>query len=209
MHSLLKLNNYDYIFKIIIVGDTNTGKTSLFKKYINFNSNNISTIGVDYYTKELYLNNKDIKLQLWDTAGQEKYLSITKSYYRNANCILLCFDLTNEKTFNSLDMWIKNINDLKNDKAIIYLLGNKCDMKNTVISKSRINNFMLKNNIKNYYETSSINSININKIFIECSIELIDKTYNNNTYNNKIYNNDKKIPLLTENKNYIKKKCLL
>ena len=96
---------YNYIFKIIIIGDSNTGKTSILNRYVKrtFNEHYVCTMGVDFLMKTIILNNSLMKLQLWDTAGMEKFKHITHSYYRGAHAAIICFDLTSRVSFKSLN----------------------------------------------------------------------------------------------------------
>ena len=103
---MLKLpDEYDYLFKLIIVGDTNVGKTNIMSKYIKdqFNITSKSTIGVEFGTKILEIDNKKVKAQIWDTAGQERYKSITSAYYKGAKGAFIVYDITNKSTFESVD----------------------------------------------------------------------------------------------------------
>ena len=105
-------DEYDYLFKLIIVGDTNVGKTNIMSKYIRdqFNFNSKSTIGVEFGTKIITIENKKIKAQIWDTAGQERYKSITSAYYKGAKGALIVYDITNKFTFESVDKWVQDLN---------------------------------------------------------------------------------------------------
>jgi small GTP-binding protein len=149
--------SYDYIFRCILTGDSGVGKTSICEKivYDTFCRQNAPTIGVEYSSIKLDINNNIIKCQLWDTAGAERFRCITKSYYRNICLSILVFDLSNINSFNHVKYWMtevsKNINPSENYKTL--LIGNKSD-KNRKVSIEEIQNFVIDNNIL-YVETSA------------------------------------------------------
>ena len=101
-------NEIKLTIRLLLLGDSSVGKTSILNKYIanKFIENNIATLGVEYMDKTVDYNNFKIKLQIWDTSGEEKYRSITKSYYKNAEGLLVIFDITNEESFNHVKNWI-------------------------------------------------------------------------------------------------------
>ena len=144
--------------KIVLVGEQNTGKSSLLYYLINnkFLKDSIPTIGVSYNVKIIKKENQELNLEFWDTAGTETYRSLSKLYYRESDFILLCFDVSNKDTFLCLESWIYNIKEnCSNDNVIIYLLGNKSDLEYD-IPKERIDKFCEKYKIY-YMETSSKN----------------------------------------------------
>lgn len=158
----------DHRFKIIILGESNVGKTSIIRKYKTdeFQDSILATIGVDTVTKIININNNSVLLNIWDTAGQERFFSITKSYYRNADAILLVFDLSVENTFKTVDRWYDNIKN-ETENVPLFLIGNKKDL----ISDSKYKNFEKKikdkaaeKNMKFYY-TSAKFGLNVEKIF--------------------------------------------
>tara|TARA_Y100000389_G_scaffold140231_1_gene138036 strand:- start:3222 stop:3911 length:690 start_codon:yes stop_codon:yes gene_type:complete len=134
-----KLNEQipEYVFRIILVGDSSSGKSSFLNRFCNdsFDSSNGSTIGVDFRTKIMKIDdNKVIKFQIWDTAGQENFYSICRSYYLHTCAAFVVYDITNKKTFDNLNIWIKrlkenNDNFNENKHGIIYLIGNKIDLE--------------------------------------------------------------------------------
>lgn len=131
-------NNYNYIYdniyKIIIVGDANVGKTSFLNKYIrnNFNEKVNSTIGTDFFFKTIEYDKKYYKLRLWDTAGQERFKAITTSFFHSTHCALFCFDLSRFKTLHNIKKWIQEYNkhDTMDGKTIKFLIGLKKDKNN-------------------------------------------------------------------------------
>ena len=149
-------NEIKLTIKLLLLGDSSVGKTSILNKYIanKFIENNIATLGVEYMDKTVDYNNFKIKLQIWDTSGEEKYRSITKSYYKNAEGLLVIFDITNEESFNHVKNWINEAKDNNSDIKII-LVGNKIDFENErKVAKERAIKFAENNNLQ-YFETSA------------------------------------------------------
>jgi Ras-related protein Rab-1A len=169
-------NDYEYLFKILLVGNSNVGKSSLFLRFVDeiWKENFVPTIGVDFKIKSIKIDNKIIKLQIWDTAGQERFRSILSSYYKGANGILLLYDITNVNSFKNLSNWLIDIekNSSKNVKKI--LIGNKCDLNE--LRKIPINKgkeFADTYNMK-FIETSAKNNVNINECFNILGKELLN-----------------------------------
>ena len=163
----------DIILKILLLGDTSVGKTSILKTYNGdkFEENSIGTIGVEYAYKIITYKNMKIKLQIWDTSGEEKFRSITNNFYRNADGLFLVYDLTREDTFENIRNWLRDIKEYNGDLKII-ILGNKLDLfDQRVISIERATNYATRNNLK-HIETSAKDGTNIEKSF-EALIELI------------------------------------
>jgi Ras-related protein Rab-1A len=161
---------YDYIFKLILIGSSGVGKTSILQRYIQkiFNDDYTCTIGVDFFMKSMKIDDKLIKLQLWDTAGTEKFKSITTGYYRGANAAFIVFDLTSRKSFESVSEWIENYYKYSNPdyERHVILIGNKSDLKNErIITEDEIDDFVKLNKIK-YFETSAKNGENIDESFL-------------------------------------------
>jgi len=158
---------YDYLLKILLVGDSGVGKSALLQKYVDntFPDSYISTIGVDFKIKEQIYGSKKYKLQIWDTAGQERFRSITSSYYRGANCILIMFDLTDPESFDHVKMWLEDADKYGNANVMKILIGTKADLITKIaIDKNVINNFVDSVQIE-YIETSAKNGNNINALF--------------------------------------------
>lgn len=121
---------YDLIFKTVIIGDSGVGKSNLLSKFLNnsFSSDQKTTVGVEFGAKKLIIDGKNIKAQIWDTAGQEKYRSITNAYYKGAKGALLVFDLTNKDSFDSVDKWLNELKSEGDINIYIIMIGNKCDL---------------------------------------------------------------------------------
>ncbi|XP_013137301.1 PREDICTED: ras-related protein Rab-43 [Papilio polytes] len=121
---------FDYLFKIVLIGDCGTGKTCIVQrlKSGNFIERHGNTIGVDFSMKTLIVDGKRVKLQIWDTAGQERFRTITQSYYRSANGVIIVYDITKRSTFLSLQKWIEEVRRYTSSNVIVSLIGNKCDL---------------------------------------------------------------------------------
>ncbi|VDN12623.1 unnamed protein product [Dibothriocephalus latus] len=122
--------NFDYMFKLLIIGNSSVGKTSFLVRYAedNFTSAFVSTVGIDFKVKTVFRQDKRVKLQIWDTAGQERYRTITTAYYRGALGFILMYDITNEESFNAVRDWVTQIKTYSWDNAQVVLVGNKSDL---------------------------------------------------------------------------------
>lgn len=161
--------------KIIILGDSGVGKTSLLRQYINkqFIYQYKATIGADFLMKEIKIDNQIVQLQIWDTAGQEKYHSLGSSFYRNSDCCVLVFDKTDPKSFESIENWrnefLTQLNSVDPDTFPFVLLGNKSDKECEIkISEQKVKAYCNQKKIP-YFETSAKENINIDMAFEEVS----------------------------------------
>ena len=123
-------SEYDYLFKILLIGDSGVGKSSVLGRFVDkvFTDTYISTIGVDFKIRTLNIDGKAVKLQIWDTAGQERFRTITTSYYRGVHAVILVYDVTDILSFNNISNWLKEVQRYAPDNAIKLLIGNKCDL---------------------------------------------------------------------------------
>ena len=154
------------VLKLLLLGDSSVGKTSILLKYISnkFDESSISTVGVDYMDKIIDYNKFKIKLQIWDTSGEEKFRTITKNFYRNADGLLVVFDLTKKESYDHIRSWINEAKE-NNDKLKTILIGNKLDLKDErIVTNEVAKQFAEKNNLK-YIETSAKDGTNINESF--------------------------------------------
>ncbi|XP_033645119.1 ras-related protein Rab-10-like isoform X3 [Asterias rubens] len=168
---------YDLLFKLLLIGDSGVGKTCILFRFSDdtFNTTFISTIGIDFKIKTVELQGKKIKLQIWDTAGQERFHTITTSYYRGAMGIMLVYDITQEKTFDNIAKWLRNIQEHANEDVEKMLLGNKCDMEDKrMISKERGETIARENGIK-FLETSAKANVNVEKAFMTLAEDILKK----------------------------------
>lgn len=165
----------DKTYKIIIIGDSQVGKTSILKRFVNdiFSTSLRSTIGADFGSKIVNLEGKSINLNIWDTAGQETYRAITNQYYRQAVGTLIVFDVADKKTFDNIPNWLTDLEKNCDDKRIIKLLiGNKIDLTREV-SQEMGEIFAAKNKMA-YIETSAFNNTNIETVFLRLTKAIID-----------------------------------
>ena len=184
------------VYKVLLLGDSTVGKTCFLLRYCDktFEDAHLTTVGLDYRLKSMILKNgKNVKLQIWDTAGQDRFRAITKNYYKGANGIILIYDVTNIQSYENVKNWIAQIKESANQNVIIYLVGNKIDVKEedrcvkTEDGKKIAEEFNLP-----FFESSAKNGININEIF-EQIVEKIDEVYSKlepqkTTKKNKLYN---------------------
>ena len=149
------------------MGDAGVGKSSIILRYTKneFNASMVSSIGVDFKTKDIIVDNKKVKLQLWDTAGHERFRTITTSYYRGAHGISIVFDLTDRQTFEHVEKWLEEINKYAKENVMRFLIGNKSDLVDKrQVSYEEVR--ILANKLNIYYvETSAKNNINIIDFF--------------------------------------------
>ena len=155
-------------FKIITIGETGTGKTTILRKYANYKlpKHHLSTIGIDFISKRIKIDDKEIKLNIWDTAGQERYRNITTHTYKGADGIALIFDLAERSSFDTINDWFEQIeNNTNKDTISIILIGNKVDLeKERAIKKEEGEKMAEEHGIK-YFETSALNGEGINEVF--------------------------------------------
>ena len=169
----------DYCFKAVISGNSGVGKTSIINYEIHniFDMENKSTIVFDHFSKNYQICNKVIRLQIWDTCGEETYENLMKNFYRSALCIFVVFSLDDENSFLNLNKWIFDIRKInENESPIIVLIGNKKDItEDRQITKEEIEKYCKQNDIENYFETSAKNGDSIHELFKEVVRKLFIK----------------------------------
>ncbi|CAK84586.1 unnamed protein product (macronuclear) [Paramecium tetraurelia] len=173
------MNNrgYDHLFKLVIIGNSGVGKSSLLIRYADdkFSENYISTIGVDFKFKTFQLDGKGLKLQIWDTAGQERFRTITNSYYKGADAIVLVYDTTCLQSFEEIEKsWLDEIYKHAGRNTTILLIGNKSDLPNKTVSTERAQVYA-KEKLMLFKEASAKTSLGVNQAFEELSRLLIIK----------------------------------
>jgi len=172
--SLQQPLEYDYLFKVLLIGDSGVGKSSLLLKFTDrvFTDHYISTIGVDFKIQTLQMDDKIIKLQLWDTAGQERFRTITTSYYRGAHGIIIVFDITDKESFANIKTWMTEIDRFASDNVCKILIGNKSDLeKQRQVSKEYDKELANKYKI-DYIEASAKDSTNVQQLFVELTRQI-------------------------------------
>uniref|UniRef100_A0A7S3Y927 Uncharacterized protein n=1 Tax=Lotharella globosa TaxID=91324 RepID=A0A7S3Y927_9EUKA len=124
---------YDFLFKVVLIGDSGVGKSNLLSRFTRneFNLESKSTIGVEFATKSIQADDKTIKAQIWDTAGQERYRAITSAYYRGAVGALLVYDISKRITFENVGRWLLELRDHADQNIVIMLVGNKKDLRHS------------------------------------------------------------------------------
>ena len=198
---------YDFIFKVLLLGNSDVGKVSLLLSYIDKVCSDIyvPTIGADFRVKTLELENKKIKMQIWDTAGQERFRNVISSYFRGAHGILLIYDVNNRDSFKSLEIWLEEIekNAIKNVSKI--LIGNKNDLPDEKEVKTEEGEAFAKKNGMQFIETSCKMNINVTEAFETLAKLMIE----HNTEKKLITSsNDKKVLSVSRGKSKkTKKKC--
>ena len=173
--------NDDSVYKVLILGDSSVGKTCFLLKYTDkvFNEVYMSTIGLDYRLKTLTLKNgKKVKLQIWDTAGQDRFRTITKNYYKGANGIILIYDVTSSETYENVENWISQIKEEASPNVVIYLVGNKVDMEDKRKVTTEEGQKIADENNLPFIETSAKSDININETF-DNLVEKMDSVFSN------------------------------
>ena len=170
----------ELVYKVLLLGDSSVGKTCFLLRYCDksFQEAHLSTIGLDYRLKSMTLqNDKNIKLQIWDTAGQDRFRAITKNYYKGANGIILIYDVTNKQSYENVKNWLTQIKEEANSNVIIYLAGNKIDVEEDQRVITTEDGQKIADEYKlPFKETSAKNGINVNEIFQEL-VEKIDETF--------------------------------
>lgn len=168
---------YAYLFKYIIIGDSAVGKSCLLLQFTDkrFQPVHDLTIGVEFGARMITIDGKQIKLQIWDTAGQESFRSITRSYYRGAAGALLVYDITRRDTFNHLTTWLDDARQHSNSNMVIMLIGNKTDQESKrAVAKEEGEQFAMDHGLK-FIETSAKTSTNVEEAFIQTAKEIYEK----------------------------------
>ena len=216
-------------YKLIVVGNISTGKSSILNRFVNetFEEDYQATIGLDFQSKNITIHDQDVRLILYDTAGQEKFRSLIPMYIREAQIILLIYDISNRESFESLPKWFSDILDVKNNEAVFVLVGNKIDLENErQVSTEEGKNFALEKNMI-FQEVSAKNGTNFEELFYKQIFEAVynkfksdfdkrekleengyEQEYNNNegNYGQNMENNNNKVKLDMNNNNVKKKK---
>ena len=177
--------NFDYLFKYIIIGDAAVGKSNLLLRYTHgqFKPEYQLTIGVEFGAKNITISNKTYRIQIWDTAGQENFRSITRAYYKNSACALVVYDITNRESFDNVSTWIEDCRNQSPQTIFMVLVGNKTDLE---LENKRAVSFeegqeLAEKNKMMFFETSAKSGKNVDDIFYR-SAETIAKRIEENFY---------------------------
>ncbi|KAK8530101.1 hypothetical protein V6N13_102978 [Hibiscus sabdariffa] len=160
-------DEYDYLFKVVLIGDSGVGKSNLLSRFTRneFCLESKSTIGVEFATRTLQVEGRTVKAQIWDTAGQERYRAITSAYYRGALGALLVYDVTKPTTFENVNRWLKELRDHADSNIVIMLVGNKTDLKHLrAVSTEDGQSYAEKEGLS-FIETSALDATNVEKAF--------------------------------------------
>jgi len=160
-------SNYDYLFKVVLIGDSGVGKSNLLSRFTRneFNLESKSTIGVEFATRSINVDGKTVKAQIWDTAGQERYRAITSAYYRGAVGALLVYDIAKHATYVNVTRWLKELRDHADSNIVIMLVGNKSDLKHLrAVPTEEAKAFAAENGLS-FIETSALDSSNVEGAF--------------------------------------------
>eukprot|EP01120_Amphizonella_sp_Union-15-10_P000750 TRINITY_DN1077_c0_g1_i2.p1 TRINITY_DN1077_c0_g1~~TRINITY_DN1077_c0_g1_i2.p1 ORF type:complete len:227 (-),score=38.09 TRINITY_DN1077_c0_g1_i2:90-770(-) len=174
MEASISQDEYDYLYKIVLIGDSAVGKSNLISRFTKneFNLETRSTIGVEFATRSICTEGKIIKAQIWDTAGQERYRAITSAYYRGAVGALLVYDIAKLSTFVNVERWLQELRDHASKDIVIMLVGNKCDLKHlreVPIEEAR--KFAETHDLS-FVETSALDSTNVQLAFTNILSEI-------------------------------------
>jgi len=170
-----KAKDYDYLFKLVLIGDSGVGKSCLLLRFADdaFTESYISTIGVDFRFRTIKIDKKTIKLQIWDTAGQERFRTITSAYYRGADGIIMVYDVTSMDSFDHVSDWLKEVNRYASDGTCKLLVGNKSDrIADKIVTNEQGKKFADDIGIA-FLETSAKNAKNVEEAFLTLAGELI------------------------------------
>jgi len=190
------------LLKVIILGDSGVGKTSLMNMFVNkrFSNQYKATIGADFLVRELRVNDRLVTMQIWDTAGQERFQSLGCAFYRGADVCVLCFDVTSPNSFKSLDNWLDEFmvqSGPRNPEHFPFVvIGNKIDLENRAISTKRGQGWCQSKNIP-FFETSAKESINVEQAFQAVAMNALSQEQDTELFNDfpdqiKLTNNDAK-----------------
>lgn len=161
--------DYDYLFKVVLIGDSGVGKSNLLSRFTRneFSQESKSTIGVEFATRTIQVDDKVVKAQIWDTAGQERYRAITSAYYRGAVGALLVYDVTRHVTYENVERWLKELRDHTDVNIVIMLVGNKADLRHLrAVATTDAKAFAERENTF-FMETSALEALNVENAFTE------------------------------------------
>ena len=172
-------DNYEMMFKVVLVGDSFVGKTNIMSKYLKneFHEDSKATVGVEFGSKQFNIEGHSIKAQIWDTAGQERYKAITSAYYKGAKGAFVVYDITRKGSFESIDKWVSDLTAAADKKITIVVIGNKCDLEDQrQITKEQGEEKAGKLEVA-FLETSALSGENLDKAFEMMISEIFKKCH--------------------------------
>ena len=196
-----KTGYFDVKYKIMVLGESKVGKTSLIKRYTKdqFGGVYLTTVGMDFQDKIIEIEDKKVRLQVWDTAGQERFRNVTKSYFQSSHGLLVVYDITDRESFEKIKFWMENIKNNAPENAKLILVGNKCDLANErKVTIEDGENKARNYNIK-FFESSAKDGTNVNELFFYLANEIYQ--------DDKTKEKDNKNPLKLNTKKKKKKGC--
>lgn len=174
---MVEAEQYDYLFKFIIIGDSGTGKTCLLHHFIEgkFKKNSTQTLGVEFGCKRVTIAGKRIKIQIWDTAGQERFRSVTRSYYRGAAAAIIVYDLTKLDSFSHISAWLSDARTLATPDIAVMVVGNKSDLRDTrAVNLLDASRFCQENEVQ-FMEVSALSGENVEEVFMKLAKTVLGK----------------------------------
>ncbi|CAD6189816.1 unnamed protein product [Caenorhabditis auriculariae] len=172
---------YDYLFKIVLIGDSGVGKTNILSRFAKnqFSLDSQTTIGVEFSTKTVQIEGKTVKAQIWDTAGQERYKAITSAYYRGAVGALVVYDIAKHGSYESVEKWLKELRNHADQNIFIMLVGNKTDLRHLRSVPTDVARMYAEKNKFAFIETSALDSTNIESAFLNILTEVFHNVRKN------------------------------
>ena len=183
MNDYISEGNYNYLIKFIIIGDAAVGKSNLLVRYTSgqFKEEYQLTIGVEFGSNNVIISDNTYRIQIWDTAGQENFRSITRSYYKNTACAIIVYEISNKKSFENISSWIEECKNTAPKSILMVLVGNKCDLEdNREVTEEEGREFAEKNGML-FFETSAKTGKNVEELFKQ-SVKVIDQKIKENYY---------------------------
>jgi small GTP-binding protein len=158
---------YDYLLKFLLVGGPRSGKSSIISKFSQdlFPSEYVCTIGIDFNIRTMNIDGKSVKLQIWDTAGDEKFRAITSAYYRGATAVMIVLDVTNEESYSDLSKWMEQVKQFGSERVEVLLVANKCDLEGErCVTEQQCQKFAIQYDLDVMYVSAKTGE-NINEAF--------------------------------------------
>ena len=177
--------DYDYLFKVLLIGNSSVGKSSLLLRFVDNQWNDlfVPTIGVDFKIRTMEIDNKNVKLQIWDTAGQERFKSITASYYRGAHGIFVVYDISDTESFKNINNWLIEIEKNANKNVYKILVGNKCDLEDKRTVSYQQGKELAETYGIQFIETSAKSNTNVDEAFHLLGREVMKMSLNDKEKN--------------------------